>query len=153
MLKHAARAAPSETGGLLLGYWSETRREAVVLEASGPGPDAAETKNSFTPDYEHDIRIAEQRFRESPRTHRYLGDWHSHPDTGVYLSPDDASTLRTIAYSEEAHIATPLMIVVGRGEERRNDDWYVGASVWLGVAGYSTWYSEVIEPVPVRLFA
>lgn len=147
MLTHARRAAPHETGGLLVGYWSESGSEVVVVDATAPGPAAREESNSFTPDYDHDLQVIARRYADSNRRHTYLGDWHSHPTSTAYLSPDDLDALRRIGRDERARAAQPLMIVLG-GEDR----WTLTVYVWLGESGYFLWRTDHVETVPVKFW-
>ena len=58
-------AAPRETGGVLLGYWSKSSASPVVMHAIGPGPDAIHECDRFVPDYEfHEDEVA-RLYRDS----------------------------------------------------------------------------------------
>jgi len=112
LLREAARTAPYETGGVLLGYRGEGG-DVVVTDVVGPGPNASHARASFVPDHGyHDGEIA-RLYAESGRRHAYLGDWHSHPGGSCALSRTDRRTLRRIATTAEARAPEPLMLIVG----------------------------------------
>lgn len=146
MIGRARDRAPRETGGLLVGYWASSGSEVVITEATLPGPDAVEGTNSFTPDHAFDRELIAERFTSSSGRYTYLGDWHSHPDGEVYLSPEDIQTLRVIARSPAAQTKRPLMIVVG-GKEL----WGLSAWIWLGEKGTLFWKQDIVEAVTLHV--
>ncbi|WP_169728054.1 Mov34/MPN/PAD-1 family protein [Pontibacter actiniarum] len=112
VLVEAIKAMPRETGGVLIGYWGNLY-EAVVTDVIGPGSLAVHKRHSFVPDNTHHVREIEKAYLKSDRTETYLGDWHTHPKSGAYLSERDQSTLLKIANYKEARLTKPLMMVLG----------------------------------------
>jgi integrative and conjugative element protein (TIGR02256 family) len=115
MCDEADRTFPLETGGVLLGYWVDKSSELVISHAIGPGPRAINGAQSFVPDYKYQEAEVARLYAETGRVSTYLGDWHSHPLEGVYLSRRDLRTLRRIANHAEARAPLPVMIVIGGG--------------------------------------
>src|SRR5437764_884505 len=64
-----------EVGGLLIGV--RTAKLIEALEVTRPGPKAVCARNSFLPDLEHDLRIADE-LREHGNGLTVCGEWHSH---------------------------------------------------------------------------
>jgi integrative and conjugative element protein (TIGR02256 family) len=124
MCDEAARTFPLETGGVLMGYWAVEYSELVITHATGPGPKAIHGAHSFIPDYEYQEAEIARLYEESGRASTYLGDWHSHPLEGVYLSSRDKRTLRRIAKHAAARAPVPVMAVIGGGAKK----WFLG--VW-----------------------
>ncbi len=103
---------PYETGGCLIGYWGESFKEVVIEDYIGPGPNAKHYKNGFKPDSKwQEDRIA-NIYKESARLWTYLGDWHSHPDGSLKLSPKDKLTLSKIASCPDARAPYPIMTLI-----------------------------------------
>jgi integrative and conjugative element protein (TIGR02256 family) len=123
MLSEAHRVLPLETGGVLLGYWSEDHMAAVVTNAVGPGPQAQHDYCSFIPDYDYHCAEIARIYEASGRRYTYLGDWHTHPGGSPRLSRRDRLTLRRIARHEPARVRTPLMLVVFGNDEWRMQSW------------------------------
>lgn len=122
-MTEADRAAPSETGGVLLGYWSAKGDAAVVEHVLGPGPKAKHGRTGFMPDHEyHDEQIA-RLYREASGEFEYLGDWHTHPGGPASLSATDLSTLKRIARHEAARAPRPLMLLLAGGRPWRPAAW------------------------------
>lgn len=115
MADEAQRHVPNETGGVLLGYWSEREGEPVVTHCLGPGPDAVHQRSRFVPDHHfHVVEIA-RLYRTSGRRMEYLGDWHTHPGNRAYLSDLDLQTLKCIAVAPKARAPRPVMAVLAPG--------------------------------------
>jgi integrative and conjugative element protein (TIGR02256 family) len=126
----AAAEYPLETGGLIIGYWANSR-EAVITGVSLSGPKARHSRYSYRPDYEHDIEVIRNVYDASAGVQTYLGDWHTHPNTTrSYLSFKDRRALHRIANSPEARAPRPLgMVCAGSGAEWRPKVW-VGEEAW-----------------------
>jgi integrative and conjugative element protein (TIGR02256 family) len=112
MVAEAERRSPSETGGVLLGYWSAQFDEVVIVEATGPGATAMHAIDRFSPDANFDVEEVARRYRESGRIHTYLGDWHTHPSGSARLSKLDHRTLARIARHQPARTPAPIMAVL-----------------------------------------
>lgn len=113
--READSAAPLETGGVLLGYWSEAPTSPVVTHVLGPGPQAIHEHDRFVPDYEFHDREVARLYRKSNGGLAYIGDWHSHPGNPGYLSKSDYATLCRIAASPTARAPRPLMVILAFG--------------------------------------
>jgi integrative and conjugative element protein (TIGR02256 family) len=111
-LKEMSRHFPKETGGVVAGYIGDNG-EKVVTQITIAGPKAKHDKYSYTPDYKFDEKQIARIYKESKRTEVYLGDWHSHPGSGSYLSEKDKATLQRISGYKEARIVRPIMIIMG----------------------------------------
>lgn len=103
----AGRAAPLETGGLLLGWWDSDRvmvRSAVeVVDPAASGTSWVRREN-----------LAQQALDRAIAAHGhpwmgYVGDWHSHP------APCEASAqdLKSIRSASRTY-AQPLLLIVHR---------------------------------------
>lgn len=115
MVAEAKDKIPYESGGVLLGYLI-TPREAVVVRAVGPGPNAIHSHSSFSPDGEYHWAEIEAEFKTTEGRHAYLGDWHTHPDGGACLSERDCKTLRKIANDPKSQTSHPLMFILFGGK-------------------------------------
>lgn len=117
MNEEANSGLPFETGGVLLGYWSNDRSEVVITDATGPGPKAAHSKTEFIPDDEYQDRVIDEIYARSERRHTYLGDWHTHPFGEESLSYKDRRTLQRIARLDGTGGPAPLMAVLACNEQ------------------------------------
>ena len=146
MTTEADRAAPDETGGVLLGY--VTGDAIVVTSVVGPGPQARHAAEAFVPDYEYQEREIARLYEAAGRTLRYLGDWHTHPGAAAYMSRRDRATIGRIARHADARAAAPAMVILGRDAP--------GARAWAPRAWVTSrrpgrWWSRGIDVVPLTL--
>ncbi len=103
---------PMETGGVFMGYWSDSRT-AVVTKLIGPGPLALHETHNFEPDQDWQIEEIARHYKYSGRRETYLGDWHTHPDiTVAKLSGTDKRVLRKIINTPEARTPNPIMALL-----------------------------------------
>ena len=117
LLDEADLAFPLETGGVLMGYWVEPRREVVVTDVIGPGPNATHASTGFLPDAKYQEGEIDRIYLDSGRLITYLGDWHTHPLGSCSLSFKDKRTLHHIANFGDARCHEPLMAVLGGGKD------------------------------------
>lgn len=145
--KEADLASPLESGGVLLGYWSESPHGPVVTHAVGPGPNAKHFRDRFVPDYEfHEAEIA-RLYTEYSGMLDYLGDWHSHPGSDGTMSISDRKTLFRIGRSRQARAPRPLMLIMAFGPKWSPVAWTATRS-----PGWSPCRSFVVENWNVASF-
>jgi integrative and conjugative element protein (TIGR02256 family) len=101
--------SPKETGGVLMGYI--TTDHYVVTDLIGPGPNAVHSLFSFQPDQEFHKQEIAALYEQSEQRTKYLGDWHTHPNSFPYLSSTDKKTAQKIAAYSEARLSNPVMLV------------------------------------------
>jgi integrative and conjugative element protein (TIGR02256 family) len=111
LMDEADRRYPLETGGALIGYWSDAGT-VVVTQFVGPGPASDHQRYSYEHDHEWEASQIALHYNRSGRSHVYIGDWHTHPDaTSGSLSGTDRRSLRRVIKSREARVARPLMLL------------------------------------------
>jgi len=111
MRNEAAGSGKLETGGILIGFRSDTGN-IVVVKATGPGPKAFRTENWF----EKDIAYCQEQLIESSRAlgpkGQYVGEWHYHPRGTNQPSGTDIMSLSAIAKQVNYSTDEPLMIIL-----------------------------------------
>lgn len=123
MLREASLRHPLESGGVLFGWRSGG--DKVVIDVSGPGPQALHGRYRFLPDHDWQVAQIRQRFTCSNGAIDYLGDWHSHPDGVAATSSEDQATLRRISRC----VPEPVMLILA-GKFDANA-WTMGC--WVGL--------------------
>lgn len=101
----AASAHPTETGGLLLGWWSGPVPVAVAFVEV---PDPCAHRNRWSRDEASAATALEQARTRYPAHVGYVGDWHSHP-ADVGPSPADIRAIRRV--SRQYYDAVALAVV------------------------------------------
>jgi integrative and conjugative element protein (TIGR02256 family) len=123
MRELASQYTPLETGGMLLGYESESN-DPVVTAIVGAGPAARHRRLRFRPDYNYQQSQLEAHFVSTEGRETYLGDWHTHPSGACALSWLDKQVLARIAKTPSSGIAHPIMAVLADGKP----DWRLHVS-------------------------
>ncbi|MBA2714093.1 MAG: Mov34/MPN/PAD-1 family protein [Rubrobacteraceae bacterium] len=119
MLELSRRATPRETGGVLVGYYTEAQDCAVVTEVSRAPPDSRSGKNIFVRGtaglqrWLNKLWLRERRF--------YLGDWHSHPGQTPRPSLTDMAQLEEIAEDKSRKCPEPVALLIGGAAAEAND--------------------------------
>lgn len=148
MSREATRKLPLETGGVLVGYWVSAD-EAVVQDASGPGPEAQHFRHRFRPDHEYQSAWIARHYRKSQGIKTYLGDWHTHPGAKV-ASPSwaDRSTAKRIALCAEARAPRPFTLILSGDEDAWSPScWVADVSSFFGV-----WDRVQLSDCTVRIY-
>lgn len=105
VLRAAISARPIETGGLLLGVWSQHRpwiSHVIEIPPQVPSPNHYVLPAGLT----HPLVACARRV---DRRLGYLGEWHVHPaDAGP--SPTDGQTMRRLSFCS----ATPPILLLAR---------------------------------------
>jgi integrative and conjugative element protein (TIGR02256 family) len=102
---------PKETGGIFMGYRQEN--QLVITNVIGAGPKAVHEHNSFNPDNEYHETEMARIYKESNQINTYIGDWHTHPNSGSYLSSRDKKTIINISQNRECRLKQPIMMILG----------------------------------------
>lgn len=122
LAKEAESWFPNETGGVLMGYWTNSN-EVIITNIIGPGPKAIHTLYSFLPDDEFQINAIADLYLKSEAKEKYLGDWHTHPNAEAYLSGTDKKTLKKITAYKPARLDKTLMMVMSIREDTNIKIW------------------------------
>lgn len=100
-----------ETGGILIGNYSDDLSTATILSASGPGPRSLFGLFSFT---RRPIGLQAELDEEFISGRYYLGEWHCHPGTNCTPSFQDIRQMQAISRSPSYNCPEPILIVFGR---------------------------------------
>lgn len=111
--KECNKAQGHETGGVLIGFYTQDKSTAVVTEASGPPPDSSQGHSWFLRGIAGLKNLLARRWVSKRRTY-YIGEWHYHPVVHVEPSKDDLSQMRAISQDSNYYCSKPIMIIVGK---------------------------------------
>lgn len=99
-----------ETGGVLLGRYSEFGDRVVVTKATGPSRDSVRGRFSF-------IRgvagLTRRMGAEWAKGIYYIGEWHFHPFASPTASPRDLTQIKAFARDDDLRCPSPALIVLG----------------------------------------
>jgi integrative and conjugative element protein (TIGR02256 family) len=116
MLKHCAKSYPMETGGILVGHYSDDCKFAHVTDLVPAPSDSISGRLSF----QRGVRGIQKFLNQMwPRRRYYLGEWHFHPDGSASPSGTDANQMRSIAYAASYHCPEPVLLILGGNPPQR----------------------------------
>jgi hypothetical protein len=101
----------SETGGILIGRYSDDQAIAIVEQVSGPPPDSQHCFATFF----RGIRGLQDLLNKlwaKPKKQYYLGEWHYHPLPILTPSSDDITQMSSIAASDKYACPEPILVIV-----------------------------------------
>lgn len=105
-------AGRAETGGVLVGRYSDDRTTAIVVEATAPPPDSRRGTTWFKRGVAGLRALLKRRWSARERTY-YLGEWHYHPARDVVPSGDDFDQMASISSANHYRCREPLMMIFG----------------------------------------
>lgn len=116
IIEHARTKPDVETGGVLIGF-IDKNNAAVVVESTGAGPNATETKYKFERDADYvqdQLEDAAERLGEKGQ---YIGEWHSHLEREPSPSTRDVESLTGISEAPNYLTNEPIMLIAGLDPE------------------------------------
>jgi integrative and conjugative element protein (TIGR02256 family) len=141
MLEHCGRSFPMETGGILVGYYSDDSRFAHVTNLVPAPGDSVASRFSF----QRGVRGVQQFLnRMWLRKRYYLGEWHFHPGGSASPSGTDAGEMKSISFGGSYHCPEPVLLILGGNPPQQ---FTLESYVYLrGVSN-----PVVLEPEPVEI--
>lgn len=130
----------AETGGILIGYVDGDC--ALVLRATGPGPNAVRTKTIFRRDVPFVQAELDKAAAELGAQGLYIGEWHSHLSTDTRPSPTDVESLVGISHSPNYLTRCPVMLIAGLDVGNGRVESISASAFPLGGRVYSTVIGE-----------
>lgn len=127
LLAHVRQAGRLETGGILIGKYTEDLAEATVAEVLGPPPDSRAWGTSFLRGVHGLVRELRTLWGSAVRTY-YLGEWHFHPYASSEPSPEDQRQMFSIAQDSKFRCPEAILLIIG-GDPAT--DWEVTAHVFI----------------------
>jgi len=115
----AMRAAhsPSETGGILLGYYDFNVKAVVVVDALPAPADSAASRTFFERGVAGLTKAVEDAAKRTASVVGYLGEWHSHPPGhSANPSQDDLLQLVYLALGMADEGLPALSLIVGEND-------------------------------------
>lgn len=110
-------AGNKETGGILIGRYTDDNATAVILEATPPPADSKDGSTWFVRGFAGLRQLLLQRWRSKDRSY-YVGEWHYHPANVIVPSDDDWTQMDSIARAPEYRCSEPILLIAGKS--RRN---------------------------------
>ncbi len=133
MKQEAIRVGDLETGGVLLGKWSDDGKTLTVTEATSPGPHAIHQEHGFIRDREYCQGQIDRIHSASTGTIDYIGEWHRHGRLGTTPSPTDRESILGLVESSNYDLETALLIIYEMEDESTAVKGYLGQRGGMGL--------------------
>ncbi|MEC2346028.1 Mov34/MPN/PAD-1 family protein [Paenibacillus barengoltzii] len=111
MLELCKEKMPLETGGILIGKYSEDGTKAIVRKNTGPPQDSKHGSHSFYRGIK-DLALLLSNLWSSTGEF-YLGEWHFHPNSWPIPSLTDKKQMKMIANDTRYHCPEPILYIIG----------------------------------------
>lgn len=105
--------AEVETGGHLYGERDEASRVIWISEVSGPPPDSTHSKSGFVCGTMGSREISEDLDKVSRGSTRFIGQWHTHPNSKAEPSGTDRDSMLKIVTNERVQAPVNLLLILG----------------------------------------
>ena len=125
LLERCRAARDEETGGIIIGFYTEELDWAVVTATSAPPQDSKSGGNWFYRGTRGLQRSLDQFWMQ--RHWYYLGEWHYHPQHAPLPSREDGDQMEEFARAPLLRCPEPLLIIIG-GDPAGS--WGIGAFVF-----------------------
>ncbi|QIH37005.1 hypothetical protein G6053_07975 [Sphingobacterium sp. DR205] len=106
---------PKEFGGVLVGYYSDDKRTANIIDSILP-IDFKSTETTFERGVAGLKEALEDYYHQNPSL-VYIGEWHTHPNVAPVPSYTDYNAMRVIVTADSVSIDNPVMIIIGLTEK------------------------------------
>lgn len=126
MLALCAKSGRLETGGVLIGRYSEFGDRVLVIKATGPTRDSRRFPFAFI----RGIVGLTSRLRDEWKDGLYyVGEWHFHPFASPRPSGTDSKQIKAFARTSDLRCPHPTLLVLGGNPAGR---WTMAAAVVSG---------------------
>jgi integrative and conjugative element protein (TIGR02256 family) len=110
MKKICINAYPKETGGILIGKYSNDQNTAIITQVTGPPKDSKFGNTWFTRGVYGLQRLLDKTWEEKQCF--YLGEWHFHPKNSPKPSNLDVKQMENITQNKDYNCPEPLLLIV-----------------------------------------
>ena len=122
--KLCEKSNPYETGGIIIGRYSDDGLTAYVSEITNPPDDSIKKMTSFKRGVNGLQKKLDSLWKDNLY---YLGEWHYHPNASSYPSEYDIKQMILLSNTKGLKCPEPILLIVG-GDK---DNWSYSACVIL----------------------
>ena len=120
ILEACHQSALTETGGILVGTYSDDLNCAVVMGQSGRPEDSRSGRTWFSRGTAGLQRWLDELWSKKERRY-YLGEWHYHPGEQSEPSVTDGNQMKRIAKDPSYKCPEPILVIVGGAATNASD--------------------------------
>lgn len=104
-------SSPNETGGILIGHYTEDNNTAIITEfLTAP----SDSDSGFTWFYRGTSGVIQKlNTIWNEKRHYYIGEWHYHPNSSSSLSNQDIKQMKSISKIKSYNCPEPILLIIG----------------------------------------
>ncbi|EHK7195921.1 TPA: hypothetical protein JZ896_002664 [Escherichia coli] len=110
VIEECIKAGMNETGGILIGSYSEDGSTAFIVEATARPADSIARRTTFQRGIKGLKPLLDSRWKTGKY---YIGEWHFHPGGSSEPSADDFMSMTNISSNPNYQCQEPVMIILG----------------------------------------
>lgn len=110
ILKQCSNSGKLETGGTLIGYYSDELDTAIVTQISHEPKDSIKSHFGFIRGTQGLAGLLKSLWKSR---RYYLGEWHFHPFASPNPSKNDMQALEEVATNDKYDCSAPLLLIFG----------------------------------------
>jgi len=117
------QSSPNETGGILIGYYTDKFNLAVITKVLSAPSDSRSGPTWFyrgTSGIKKNLDTLWKRKKQF-----YIGEWHYHPNSSSNLSYQDIKQMKSIANSHSYNCPEPILLIVGGNDLKWEESIYI----------------------------
>jgi integrative and conjugative element protein (TIGR02256 family) len=118
------KAKNNETGGILIGKYSEDRNNCIISSINGPPKGSKQGRCTFKRSAVDLNKILHDKWDLG---FRYVGDWHFHPNSSPKPSIVDDMQMKKFANSKKLNCHEPILLIIGGNQDK---GWELSAHVY-----------------------
>ena len=124
MLCYCNKAHPYETGGILIGNYSQSQTIANILQITPPPKNSKHAKCNFYRGSGGLKKLLDTVWNQGLY---YLGEWHYHPNASSLPSGIDNNQMIKLSRDQKLNCPEPILIIIGGYK----DNWNINARLYV----------------------
>lgn len=129
MLAYCKTSYPKETGGILIGNYSNDNQLANILQITSAPKNSVRSRCSF---YRGTYGLKNFLDQMWTQGQYYLGEWHYHPNASSLPSGADKTQMLTLSKNKKLNCPEPILIIIGGCK----DNWNISVRVFANEKEY-----------------
>lgn len=114
---------PYETGGILIGNYSDDNKTANILKSTSQPCKSKQTQTTFVRSVDGLMSLLDELWNKGEY---YLGEWHYHPNSSTEPSSIDKKQMIDLSMNDMLNCPEPILIIIGGG----NKKWDISVRVY-----------------------
>ncbi|AXV36812.1 MAG: hypothetical protein CIT01_00660 [Methanobacterium sp. BRmetb2] len=108
-------ARTKETGGILIGNYSENQSIANIRSITGPPKDSKQDRHTFRRGINGLMKLLDNKWNLGQY---YLGEWHFHPNSSSQPSQVDDNQMKNFAKDGLLQCPEPILLIIGGNQNK-----------------------------------